>query len=81
MRSLLNQFGVYRTEVEFYRLFGSDAGMPTPRCLHGEIDPATGMFVLLLEDMGHRRVGEIMAPSVEDTELAIQYLAPFHTKT
>jgi hypothetical protein len=80
IRTLFNKFGGYRNEVEFYRQFGSDAGIPVPHCIYADIDPASGVFVLLLEDMRDSRVGDPLAPSVEDTELAIRYLAPFHAK-
>ena len=62
LRSLLNSLGVYRTEVEFYRYFGSDAGIPVPRCYFADLDSSSGYFALLLEDI----------------ELAIDYLARFH---
>jgi hypothetical protein len=78
IRSLLHQFGGYRREVEFYRQFGVDPGIPVPRCFWGDIDLTTGVFVLLLEDMSTCRMGNPFAPSVADTELAIRHLALFH---
>ena len=80
LRRLLHAFGGYRTEIEFYRQLGADAGIPTPRCFHADIDLASGFFVLLLEDMQGSRVGDPLTPSPEDTELAIEHLAPFHAK-
>ena len=58
LRSLLNSHGLYRTEVEFYRHFGADAGIPVPRCYFADLDPSSGYFVLLLEDMRDCRVGD-----------------------
>ena len=78
LRALLHSHGVYRTEVEFYRNFGSNAGIPVPRCYFADLDASSGYFVLLLEDMRDCRVGDPLQAPLEDIELAIDYLAPFH---
>jgi len=78
LRSIFNSHGFYRTEVEFYRHFGSNAGIPVPRCYFADLDSSSGYFVLLLEDMRDCRVGDPLQGSLEDIELAIDYLAPFH---
>lgn len=80
IRTLLHGLGGYTREVEFYRHFGADPGIPVPHCYHADIDSATGMFVLLLEDMGDARVIEGGLPSIEDTETAVRHLATFHAK-
>jgi aminoglycoside/choline kinase family phosphotransferase len=79
-RRLLHGHGGYRKEVEFYRWLGHDAGIPVPRCFYGDIDLASGFFVLLLEDMGVCRAGDPLEPSVADAEVAIRHLAPFHAR-
>src|SRR3990172_13318827 len=68
IRALMHGFGGYVREVEFYRQFGADPGIPTPRRYHPDIDPASGVFVLLLEDMSDSRVADGIMPSVADTE-------------
>jgi len=81
IRALLHTFGGYAREIAFYRQFGSDPGIPVPHCFHAEIDQASGVFVLLLEDMSNARVAaDLGPPSVEDIELAVRYLALFHAK-
>ncbi|MBI5283509.1 MAG: phosphotransferase [Chloroflexi bacterium] len=80
IRALMQVVGGYAREVEFYRCFGADPGIPVPRCYHAELDTATGVFVLLLEDLSACRIADHTAPSVEDTELAVRHLAPFHAK-
>lgn len=80
IRMLMSKIGGYEREVEFYRLFGADPGIPIPRCYHAEIDPASGVFVLLLEDMSEARILDGTLPSEDDIELAIRHLAPFHAK-
>ena len=80
IRALMSQIGGYAREVEFYRLFGADPGIPIPRCYHAEIDPATGVFALLLEDMSDARPLDGTLLSEDDIELAVRHLAPFHAK-
>ena len=80
IRALMHGFGGYMREVEFYRQFGSDPGISTPRCYHADIDPNSGVFVLLLEDMRDCRISDLTAPSIEDVEVAVRHLAPFHAK-
>jgi aminoglycoside/choline kinase family phosphotransferase len=78
LRSIFNSYGFYRTEVEFYRYFGSNAGIPVPRCYFADLDTSAGYFALLLEDMRDCRVGDPLQGSLEDVQLAIDHLAPFH---
>ena len=80
IRVLMHVFGGYLREVEFYRHFGADPGISTPHCFHAEIDSASGVFVLLLEDLSAARVADPASPSVEDTDLAVRHLAAFHAK-
>jgi len=80
IRTVLHMFGLYRNEVEFYRQLGADPGIPVPRCYFADLDAASGHFVLLLEDMTAARVGDPLELSVDDIELAIQHLAPFHAR-
>jgi hypothetical protein len=80
IRTLMRHMGAYAREVEFYRHFGADPGIPTPACYHAEIDPEEGVFVLLLEDMSDARVMEGASLPIEDLELAVRHLAPFHAR-
>lgn len=80
LRRVLHSFGGYRSEIEFYRQLGSDAGIPTPRCFHADIDPESGVFVLLLEDLKDCRVGDMLGASLDDAAMAIAHLAAFHAK-
>ncbi len=80
IRRLMHAVGGYAREVEFYRHFGADPGISTPRCYHADIDLKSGAFVLLLEDMGAARVVDWFVTSTEDVELAVRHLAPFHAR-
>ena len=80
IRALMQLIGGYAREVEFYQQFGGDAGIPTPHCYHASIDSDSGVFVLLLEDMSDSRMPDMVTRSVEDVEMAVRHLAPFHAK-
>lgn len=80
IRAVMHRFGFYRSEVEFYRELGADAGIPTPRCYFADIDVVSGLFVLVLEDMAPSRVGDPLSPRVDDVRVAIDHLARFHAR-
>ena len=77
MRLLQHQSGGYVREIEFYRQFGANAGIPTPHCYHASIDSDSGVFAMLLEDLAGSREFD-METAVEDVEVAVRYLASFH---
>ena len=78
IRELMHSLGLYLHEMEFYRQLDADPGIPTARCFHADMDPGSGVFVLLLEDMSESRVGDPLVGSSGDVELAVRHLAPFH---
>src|SRR5262245_43896562 len=80
IRTLMHRFGMYRTEVEFYRQLSADAGIPTPRCYYGDIDNQSGYFVLVLEDMKDSRPGDPLGLSIPDVEVAIDHIAAYHAR-
>jgi hypothetical protein len=57
-RGLARQFKFYEREVNFYKLLAKDAFLPSPRCLHASHDLLSDDFLLLLEDLGDRRLGD-----------------------
>ena len=66
-------------EIRFYTDIAPDAGLGTPYCYFGDIDPATGHAILLLEDMGDARHGDSVAGcSLDDAENALRQIAEFH---
>jgi hypothetical protein len=54
------QFGLFRREVEFYRVAAARTTMALPKVYAAEIDPDSS-FVLLMEDLGHMRTGDQVA--------------------
>ena len=49
-----------------------------PRCYFADLDSSSGYFALLLEDMRDCRIHDPLQDSLDDIEMAIDYLAPFH---
>lgn len=79
-RQSMHALGLYEREVRFYQDFGADPGISIPRGYHSEIDLATGDFVILMEDMQGCRNGDFWTCPLEDVEVALRHLAPFHAK-
>ncbi len=66
-------------EVRFYQEVASTLRVRTPRCYHADVDPATGEFVLILEDLAPARVGDQVAGcTVDEAALALTELAALH---
>jgi hypothetical protein len=71
--------GAYLREVRFYQQLQATVGIRTPRCYHAAIEPSTGEFVLLLEDLAPARQGDqIEGCGVEQASLALSELAKLH---
>lgn len=71
--------GSYAKEIHFYRELAPHSGLPVPACYYADIDPASHLHILLLEDMapavsGSRRAGCTSAQA----ELAVGQIAAFH---
>jgi len=80
-RDLARQFKFYEREVNFYKHLAKQVSLPSPGCLYASHDPATDDFLLLLEDLGDRRLGDQLAgASAEDSFGAIRRLASFHAE-
>ena len=71
--------GFYRSEVMFYRELAHRAVIHTPAVYVCELDPDSGNFVLLLEDMAPARAGDHMAGcTVDDARKALHEGAMLH---
>jgi hypothetical protein len=75
-RAVASGFDMYQREVGFYRNIASHVSIRAPGCLHGEIEPVSGDFVLLLEDIGHLRIGDqVEGCSLEEARAVMRALA------
>ena len=60
----------YEIEVRFYKELAQTVGIRTPRCYYASVDPATGWFTLVLEDMAPAEQGDQMAGCSIDQRVA-----------
>lgn len=80
-RGLARQFKFYEREINFYSRIAKEISLPSPRCLHAAHDVSTDDFVLLMEDLGDRRLGDqLQGCSAQDAFAAIRQIASFHAK-
>lgn len=69
----------YEREVAFYREVAATVDICTPRCYHADWHPATGNFVLLLEDLAPAVQGDqIEGCTAAQARLALGELAKLH---
>jgi len=80
-RGLARQFKFYEREINFYKHLAKDVSLPSPRCLHASHEPQSDDFLLLLEDLGDRRLGDqLKGCPAEDAFAAVRELASFHAE-
>jgi len=71
--------GNYEREVRFYELLADTVAVRAPRCHLAHLDPATGDFVLILDDLAPAEVGDqITGCSVEEATAAVSELVALH---
>jgi hypothetical protein len=69
----------YEKEVAFYREVAPNAPINTPKVYAAEFDPDSGDFVLLLEDLGDRRMcDQTVGCAVADAQIAVDTMADMH---
>lgn len=78
-RSGAGKSGFYAREVNFYNELAASACARIPDCYHADLDPVTGDFTLLLEDLAPAQPGDQLAGlTVADAELALAQAAKLH---
>ena len=78
-RAMVGVFRFYEREVRFYRDLAELVPLRTARCYFGEFDPASGDFILLLEDMAHSRLGDqLQGATLEEAEQIVREIARLH---
>jgi hypothetical protein len=69
----------YEIEVRFYLELAATVGIRTPACHYAAVDPATGWFTLVLEDLAPAAQGDQMAGcTVDQAALALEQAARLH---
>lgn len=71
--------GNYLREVMFYRHLAAGALIRSPHCLFADVEPASGEFVLLMEDLAPAEQGDqLKGLSLAQAELVIDEAAKLH---
>ncbi len=71
--------GTYVREVSFYRRLADTVRLRVPACHGVELDPESGSFVLVLEDLAPARQGDqLKACTVDEAALALEALPGLH---
>jgi hypothetical protein len=78
-RAVGDHFGFYEREGRFYQQLGDKVPLRTARCYWNHIDPETGTYGLLLEDLGHRTmISQVAGLSGARAGSALSALARLH---
>jgi Ecdysteroid kinase-like family len=78
-RGLATMFRFYEREVRFYEEIAGRVPIRVPRAYHSAYDPASGDFVLLLEDLAPARLGDpLVGCSLDETQSAVRAIAELH---
>ncbi|HEX7034638.1 MAG TPA: phosphotransferase [Pseudomonadales bacterium] len=81
-RAVAATYDMYGREVVFYRSVAPEITLRVPACYHAELDRDTYDFVLLLEDLGHLRVGDqVQGCTADEAHRVIQGIARLHAST
>jgi len=81
-RTVATMMGMYAREVHFYRELAPRVTMRTPRHWSSSVDPETGEFTLLIEDVqGATMHDQTDGCPADDARLAIRELARLHSAT
>jgi aminoglycoside phosphotransferase (APT) family kinase protein len=69
----------YEIEVRWYQVIAPTVGIRTPHCHHAAVDPETGWFTLVLEDLAPAVQGDqLLGCTVDQAALALEELAKLH---
>lgn len=71
--------GAYEKEVRFYTELADTVGICTPRCLFAAVEPESGDFVMLMEDLAPAVQGDQLAGcSLDQAALALREASRLH---
>ncbi|HEX7167789.1 MAG TPA: phosphotransferase [Acidimicrobiales bacterium] len=78
-RHIADAFRFYLREVRFYEVVGHRTPIGTADRYYSAWDDATGDFVLVMEDLGDRRmIDQVAGATPDDAELLVESLAAHH---
>ena len=80
-RAVADAFDMYGREVRFYQSLATTTSIGHPRCYVAASAQTTTDFVLLLEDLGERRIGDqVLGSNLRDAETVVDAMATFHAE-
>src|SRR5262249_16646331 len=80
-RAVADAFDMYGREVRFYQSLAATTSLGHPRCYFAARAAANSDFVLLLEDLGERRIGDqVEGRHRADAETVVDAMAAFHAQ-
>ncbi len=80
-RAVAEAFNMYGREVRFYGALADTTSIGHPRCYFAASAKTSSDFVLLLEDLGERRIGDqVLGSDLNDAEVVVDAMAKFHAE-
>jgi aminoglycoside phosphotransferase (APT) family kinase protein len=81
-RAVADTYDMYGREVRFYQELAATTPVARPQCYFAAQAPSGSDFVLLLEDLGDRRIGDQAAGSdLAEAEIVVDAMAAFHASS
>ncbi|MFK7916201.1 MAG: phosphotransferase, partial [Pseudomonadales bacterium] len=78
-REVALTYDMYEREIDFYRDIAGNIALQTPQCYHASFEHETQQFVLLMEDIGHLRIGDQVAGcNLTEVKAVLDALAQMH---
>jgi hypothetical protein len=80
-RAVADTFNMYGREVRFYQTLAATTCIGHPHCYFAASATTNSDFVLLLEDLGDRRIGDqVLGSDLTDAEVVVSAMATFHAE-
>jgi hypothetical protein len=81
-RAVAETYNMYGREVRFYQTLANETPLPHATGYFAAQAPSGGGFVLLMEDLGDRRIGDqALGSGLDEAEVVIDAMAAFHAST
>ena len=80
-RAVADTYDMYGREVQFYRTLAQTTSIGLPRSFLAVIAEKSSDFVLLLEDLSDRRIGDqVLGSDIDDANVVIDAMAALHAE-
>ena len=80
-RAVADTFDMYGREVRFYQTLAAETSIGLPQCYFAISAETSSDFVLMIEDLGDRRIGDqLLGSDLKDAEVVIDAMARLHAE-